>query len=336
MRLKNRIRESSTDWLSAPLRLTLDLTLFVTLSLSPVIVNAIAAQTGFLQGTISASGANGQPYNVPGATLKLIPSVPDLTPLSAVSNDLGEFKLSDLTPGSYTLEVSLGGFKKFITTVEEIRLELEVVKGEVTVGTDGEGLETTDAAPAAELNQNTLRTLPLVNERFQDALPLVPGVVRGPDGLLNVKGARASQSGLTVNSANVTDPVTGEFAINLPIEAIQSVQVLTNPYAPEYGKFTGAVTAIQTRSGSDKFDVQMQSPFPRLRRRGGAFAGIEAFTPRVTMSGPLIKDKLNFIQSFEYRFVRTPIENLPPLVIPNSKALIRCRNSIGKLTPATT
>jgi len=210
MRLKNRIRESSTDWLSAPLRLTLDLTLFVTLSLSPVIVNAIAAQTGFLQGTISASGANGQPYNVPGATLKLIPSVPDLTPLSAVSNDLGEFKLSDLTPGSYTLEVSLGGFKKFITsvtirpgetTVEEVRLELEVVKGEVTVGTDGEGLETTDAAPAAELNQNTLRTLPLVNERFQDALPLVPGVVRGPDGLLNVKGARASQSGLTVNSA---------------------------------------------------------------------------------------------------------------------------------------
>ena len=199
------------------------------------------------------------------------------------------------------------------TTVEEIRLELEVVKAEVTVGTDGEGLETTDAAPAAELNQNTLRTLPLVNERFQDALPLVPGVVRGPDGLLNVKGARASQSGLTVNSANVTDPVTGEFAINLPIEAIQSVQVLTNPYAPEYGKFTGAVTAIQTRSGSDKFDVQMQSPFPRLRRRGGAFAGIEAFTPRVTMSGPLIKDKLNFIQSFEYRFVRTPIENLPPL-----------------------
>jgi len=56
----------------------LDLTLFVILSLSPVIVNAIAAQTGSLQGTINASGANGQTYNVPGATLKLIPSVPAL------------------------------------------------------------------------------------------------------------------------------------------------------------------------------------------------------------------------------------------------------------------
>ena len=51
----------------------------------------------------------------------------------------------------------------------------------------------------------------------------VPGVVRGPDGLLNVKGARASQSGFLVNSASVTDPVTGESAINLPLEAVQSV-----------------------------------------------------------------------------------------------------------------
>jgi outer membrane receptor for ferrienterochelin and colicin len=152
-----------------------------------------------------------------------------------------------------------------------------------------------------------------VNERFQDALPLVPGVVRGPDGLLNMKGARASQSALTVNSANVTDPVTGEGAINLPIEAIQSVEVVSNPYAPEYGNFTGAVTKVQTRSGGEKFAVDAQSFVPRLRREGGSFVGIGAFTPRVTFSGPLIKDKLKFMQSFEYRFVRTPVENLPTL-----------------------
>ena len=164
------------------------------------------------------------------------------------------------------------------------------------------------------MTQDKLQTLPLVSERFEDALPLVSGVVRGPDGLLNAKGSRASQSGLTVNSANVTDPVTGEFGIDLPLEAVQSVEVLTNPYAPEYGHFTGAVTAVQTKSGSDKFDVQVQSISPRPRRRGGAFVGIAAFTPRVTFSGPLIKDKLmKFIQSFEYRFVRTPVENLPPL-----------------------
>mgnify|MGYP003694105135 CR=1 FL=1 len=130
---------------------------------------------------------------------------------------------------------------------------------------------------------------------------------------LTVKGARSSQTGALVNSANVTDPATGEFAINLPLEAVQSVEVLTNPYAAEYGQFTGAVTSVQTRSGSDKFNADAQSMFPRFRRRGGHFAGVGAFTPRVTFSGPLMKDKLKFFQSFEYRFVRTPVENLPPL-----------------------
>jgi hypothetical protein len=116
-----------------------------------------------------------------------------------------------------------------------------------------------------------------------------------------------------VNSANVTDPVTGEFAINLPIEAIQSVQVLTNPYAPEYGQFSGAVTTIETKSGTDKFEYEFQNFFPRFRHRGGHFMGVEAFTPRLSFSGPVKKDKIWFMQSFEYRFVRTPIESLPVL-----------------------
>src|SRR4030095_8602629 len=151
------------------------------------------------------------------------------------------------------------------------------------------------------------------NERFQDAIPLVPGVVRGPDGLLNLKGARSAQSSYTVNGASVADPVTGESTINLPIEAVQSVQVLTNPYSPEYGQFTGAITTVETRSGTEKFHANATSVFPRLRRRGGSFVGIEAFTPRVTFSGPINKDRLKFFQSFEYRFVRTPVENLPAL-----------------------
>ena len=304
------------------LRLTVRLVLSVTLSLAAAAINSAGAQTTVLQGTVSVGGANGQVERLQGASLNLTPATPGQTTRSAVTNDLGEYKFTDLAAGLYTLQVGLSGFKQHtesvtiragITTVENIDLELEGLTGKVTVLADSDGLNTKDAAPPVTLNQDKLQTLPLVNERLEDALPLVPGVVRGPDGLLNVKGARASQSGLTVNSANVTDPVTGEFAINLPLEAIQSAEVLTNPYAPEYGEFTGGVTAVETRSGSGKFEMQAQSFFPRARRRGGAFVGIGAFTPRVTFSGPLIKNKLKFIQSFEYRFVRTPIENLPPL-----------------------
>jgi hypothetical protein len=280
------------------------------------------ADDATLRGTVTALGANNQTLKVPGALLKLTSTVSGSAALSAVTNDDGEYKFTNLSPGLYTLEITAPGFatqtrrltiRPGDTTIEDVRLEIESVKTTVTVNTQGEGVQAKEAAPASTIGQRTLQSVPLVNERFQDALPLIPGVVRGPDGLLNVKGARASQSGLTVNSANVTDPVTGEFAINLPIEAIQSVQVLTNPYAAEYGEFSGAVTTIETRSGTDKFDTDFQNFFPRIRRRGGHFAGIEAFTPRLAFSGPLKRNRLWFMQSFEYRFVRTPVESLPPL-----------------------
>src|SRR5262249_51887604 len=200
-----------------------------------------------------------------------------------------------------------------VTALDCIELEVGAVSATVTISESGDPLSTTEAAPKVSFKQDVLQKLPLANEQLQDALPLVPGVVRGPDGLLNVKGARSSQTGALVNSANVTDPATGDFAINLPLEAVQSVEVLTNPYSAEYGQFTGAVTSVQTRSGTDKFHADAQSFFPRVRRRGGSFVGIEAFTPRVTLSGPLKSDKLKFFQSFEYRFVRTPVDNLPPL-----------------------
>src|ERR1051325_3203149 len=272
--------------------------------------------SGVLQGIITVSSGE----RLPGASLTLTLASPGQTPRSAVTSDQGEYKFTNLPEGSYSLRVEVAGFASrtlnvvvhAITTLDST-LDVADVSASVTVQADGDQLNTTDSTQGVYLKQAKLQTLPLANERFEDALPLVPGVVRGPDGLLNVKGARASQSGLTVNSANVTDPVTGEFAINLPIEAIQSVEVLTNPYAPEYGQFTGAITKVETRSGAEKFNVQGDSFLPRFRRRGGSFVGVGAFTPRVAFSGPLVKDKLKFFQSFEYRYIRTPIENLPPL-----------------------
>ena len=217
------------------------LVLLITISLAAAAINSAAAQTGVIQGTVSLSSSNGPSDRLPAASLNLTPSEPGKTTLATVTDEQGEFKFTNLTEGLYTLQVVLDGFKEHvrgvtvrpgITSLESIALELEDLTGSVTVVADGDELGTTDSASQTSFKQDKLQTLPLVNDRFQDALPLVPGVVRGPDGLLNMKGARANQSALTVNSANVTDPVTGEGAINLPIEAIQSVEVVSIPYAP--------------------------------------------------------------------------------------------------------
>jgi outer membrane receptor protein involved in Fe transport len=320
MSYQKNVQPTSRLRLRTSQRWTVRFALFIALSLAGT--QAVLAQTGMLQGTVSVSSTNGAGERLPGASLKLTPASSGQPLRSAVTNEQGEYKFTDLAAGIYTLQIDLTGFKqqtktvmlqKGSTAVENINLELEGLTADVTVVADGEGLNTTPAGESVSFKQDKLQTVPLVNEQFQDAIPLVPGVVRGPDGLLNLKGARASQSGFLVNSANVTDPVTGESAINLPLEAVQSVEVVANPYAAEYGQFTGAVTSVQTKSGSDKFNVDAESFFPRPRRRGGSFVGIAAFTPRLNFSGPIIKDKLKFMQSFEYRFVRTPVENLPPL-----------------------
>lgn len=276
-------------------------------------------EMGTVGGVVATAALEGQSYNIPGASLKLKRGT-QVAETSA--NNEGEYEFTKLAPGEYTLEVTAEGFKTSSqnitvrageTSVENIKLEVADVTATVTVtsSTSGQGVQTSETAPAAIIKQTDLQTLPLPNEQLLDALPLVPGVIRGPDGQIAMNGARPSQSGMTVNSANVTDPVTGAFAINLPIEAVESAQVLTNPYAAEYGKFTGGVTAVQTRSGTNKFSFEAQSFFPRFARRGGKWAGIEAFTPRLAFSGPIKKNKLWFMQSFAYRFVRTPIESLP-------------------------
>src|SRR5262249_1951433 len=206
-----------------------------------------SAQNNVLRGTVSVSSGNGPGDRLPGASVNLTPNESGKTVRSTVTNDQGEYEFTNVSPGTYTLQISLTGFKQYSSGVtvragargqEDVEVEIEEVSGSVTVTADADELKQGETAPAVSFKQDTLQTVPLSNERFQDAIPLVPGVVRGPDGLLNVKGARASQSLMTVNSANVSDPVTGESGFNLPLEAVQSVEVLTNPYSPEYGEFT--------------------------------------------------------------------------------------------------
>ena len=129
-----------------------------------------------------------------------------------------------------------------------------------------------------------------------------------------MKGARSSQAGALVNSASVIDPVTGNPAMSLPIDVVESATVIANPYDPEYGRLTGAVSKIETTTSNfDDFHFSMQNFFVRPRDRDGDFIGIESATPRATITGPIIKDKVAFTESFEYRFVRTPVNSLPPL-----------------------
>jgi hypothetical protein len=216
-------------------------------------------------------------------------------------------------------------------------LVLDSVRVEVTVSGHAEPVEgLAFAAHVERLAAADLQAAPLASERFQAALPLVPGVVRGPDGQINVNGAMASQSGWRFNSANASDPVTGEDAIDVPIDAVSVVQVRGTAYAPEFGQSVGAVTTVETQSGGDAWHFQVNDLEPRLRRRAGEWRGIESWTPRGTVGGPIVKGRLSLLQSVQYEYSQNRVFGLPPF---QSDTEVRSAESFSRadwtLSPST-
>ena len=275
------------------------------------------ATPGSIRGAVVTKTQNGEPAVLPDARIVLHGPVSKETR----SDAQGAFAIDGLPPGMYEVEASAPGLnakllvevKPGAASILPIELAVAAVADSVTVAAAALPL-IDESAQQSTISQSTVEKAPNQDEKVDSLLPLVPGVVRGPDGRINMKGAQATQAGWLVNSANVTDPATGGQAISLPIDVVSSVQVISNPYDPEYGKFTGAVSSVETRTSEfDKFHFSIQNIVPRARDRDGHIVGIGAFTPRTTITGPLIKDKLAFTQSFEYRFVRTPVESLPPL-----------------------
>jgi len=279
-----------------------------------------AAERAKLTGTIYTRGANGLETVWPNARVTL-KNVVTGAAVATVSSALGEYTFTPLDPGSYEVKVSLAGFAEETKQIEiaagvqarlDFALHPKAEHQEVVVKAEAEGVNVTSTSVAGPtISQQALQSLPLVNQQFEDALPLLPGVVRGPDGLINIKGARASESATLVNSASVVDPVTGQSAISLPLEAVESVKVLPNPFSAQYGQFAGGITEVETRGGTNQWKFLLTDFFPRIRVRDGTIAGLESATPRLTVAGPLEKDKLFLLQSFQYRFVRTPVPSLP-------------------------
>ncbi|HMI51534.1 MAG TPA: TonB-dependent receptor [Candidatus Saccharimonadales bacterium] len=272
------------------------------------------AATGRAEGVVFVGLSSGHAFAA-GATVRLAGPVV----LETETDENGNYTFAAVASGTYRIEAFLSGLEAARTISVEagkiVRIELQLkpagVKSSVTVTATAP--ETKDPAPSETISEKTLRDAPNVNERFESSLPLVPGVLRGPDGHINLKGSRNTQGGALVNSANVTDPVTGGAALNLPIDVVSSVQVISNPYDPQYGKFTGAVATVATKTSDyDKFHFSIQNIVPRLRDRDGTIAGLGAATPRMTFTGPIVKGRIAITQSFEYRYLRTPVNSLPP------------------------
>ena len=179
-------------------------------------------------------------------------------------------------------------------------------------GESGTPLDILDTPMLIEtLAGELLDIVPVQGENFDTLLPLLRGVVRTPRGRLSVKGGLGTQTSLRVNSVNVTDPVTGEFGTTLPDDAVETITLLPNPYAAEYGGFSAGVAEVETRRGRDDWRWAVTNFFPSFRFRDSTLQGIGKIRPRFTFSGPLRTGRVHLAQSLQYRIIKTKVPVRP-------------------------
>lgn len=292
--------------------------------------------TGSIKGTVSATAgdASARPELLPGARLTLINRDLPGAAFKTVTDEAGNFAFLDLPSANYKLTAEANGLP---TVTRDIRLTIGAtlaveiiltasVNESVTVREEEGLLSTAETTTSNTVRAQKLEALPLRSENYQSALPLTPGVVRGTDGADHIKGTRSGQSSYTVNGADVTDPVSGNLAFDIPIEAVASVHIDENPYAAEFGRSTGGATNLETRTGGDKFKLTFNRFFPTFHNVIGG--KLDSFRPRLTLSGPLVSKRLTFLQSFEYRFTRAYV---PSLSAPRNDTTSAAFNSFTQL-----
>ena len=241
--------------------------------------------------------------------------------VTAATDRLGRFEFLGLEPGQYTLLCGAAGYQPLERTLEitdtppplfQIVLPTElVVHQKVEVREQATVLSTQQVATPTHLSTPALRSLPLVEQKFKAALPYVPGVVRTTDGKLNIKGVPETQGMLLVNSAETTDPVTGSFSINVPVAAIDSLQVYKNAYNAQYGGFAGGLTSIHARPPADSWHLELQNVPPNPLIEAGSVVGIGDWNPVLYVTGPLVANRLSFSETFAYDIDKLIVRGLP-------------------------
>src|SRR4030095_5790529 len=231
---------------------------FFFLALLSIATAAPAQKTARLSGTVYTIGTDQVQTVWPNAKITLKNLASNIE-ISTISNDLGQYSFFGILPGECEVTISLAGFETFTKRItldsekpNQLDLELSPEKRteNISVTAQANSVDVTSSTSSSPtLTTKVLKSLVRLNSDFQDALPLLPSVVRGPDGLIHIKGGRAEQTSALINNVSIADPVTGQPALKLPTAAVESMRVLSNPFSAEYGGLLYGRSADEHNSG---------------------------------------------------------------------------------------
>jgi len=310
---------SSLYWRRASARILL--IGFTVIACVGVAMSQAQSNAADLQGTVR----DPQGAAVPNAAVTAKNSATNVS-REATTNDEGFYKIVNLPPGDYAVTVTAPNYKTAIlpivkitvgqTAVQDIPLEIGEVSATVTIqGASPTIVETTNTAVASTIDQQRIENLP-INERNYLSFALTSSMVGRDNGRpigpapttgLNFGGQRGRSNLVQVDGADNTDNSVNASRSTVSQEAVQEFQVVTNSFAPEFGRSAGGVVNVVTKSGSNDWHGNV---FGFLRHKSfqarNPFAPVDkpAFTRAQyggTLGGPLDRDRTFIFASFEQR-----------------------------------
>ncbi|HYL12873.1 MAG TPA: carboxypeptidase regulatory-like domain-containing protein [Terriglobales bacterium] len=290
-----------------------------------------------VQGRVyDASGAA-----IPGAAVTATNAATGLS-RSTTSSAMGDYQITSLPPGDYTVSAEKTGFQKSAKKVHlnigevgtlDFNLPLGQIKEEVTVQDVGEVAEPTRTMVSSVIDEQKIENLPVNGRQFIDFALLAPGVTIGdttsgstdviiePVTKLSFAGQNIHYNFVAIDGADNMSTASGIQKTTPSQEAVQEFRVVNSSYSTEFGRAVGGIVNIITKSGSNNLHGSLYEYFrndkmdaKNLLAAAGGFNKLRQNQFGATLGGPIQKDKTFFFGNYEgQRHSESPYYNLAVL-----------------------
>jgi hypothetical protein len=262
------------------------------------------------------------------------------------TNASGDYSFLEVVPGVYTVEFELAGFKRNVSknVIVEVNgvvtlntvLQIGQAKEVVEVTSEAPLVDTTSTQLGAVVNDRSVSQLPLNARDTYQFLQLQPGVMStvgssnsivygsNNSGAVSVNGGRGRSNNFSVNGGDANDQFVNLPTVQPSPDSIQEFRVLTNTFDAEYGRNSGSIVNVVTKSGTNSFHGNMYEFFRNkvLNANGYCFSADGCPKPQFnqnqfggTFGGPIKKDRTFFFASYEGRRIRQGVPS-PAVTVP--------------------